>query len=486
MLKQGELLVNRYKVIKVLGGGSYGTVYLVDDRENPGTQRALKELVEDLLPAEERDDAKALFAREASILKSLSHKGLPEIVDYFSTGSSHYIVMEYIEGQTLEESLKKRGAPFPVDFVLPWSIELASILEYLHMIKPHPVIFRDLKPSNILCDRKGKVFLIDFGIARYFQPGKLKDTHQMGTPGFSPPEQYGAGQSSTSSDIFSLGATIYYLLTGQDMLSFNFRFPPLSHFAPSVPPWLEKVIMRCLSVNPGERYRSAADLLFDLENQKFSPGPAGIGDPLDTAQPAPAGASSSLSLWQSLGAVYGVVFFFILQYGSVTLLALLTGDRADSSGCSTYLTIVVAACILFFLLLRKIQVPDALTIVLIPGLLVLFLGVIMVPGFIRARAQGTLTACKSNLKEIGQAIELYDADHLSSGPDKLESLVPKYLKALPTCPAGHRLYGYVRDARSRNYTIYCSGDMHVPITKIFYPQYSAMYGVIDRAQDPGR
>jgi len=157
---------------------------------------ALKEITEMELPDEERSDAVLLFTREAEILRSLNHPGLPQIFDFFSEKDSHCLVMDYIEGKTLEDIMKERSAAFSHLEVLPWALQICEILKYLHDVKPDPVIFRYLKPSNIMIGNDGRIRLIDFGIARYFSPRKIKDTFFLDSPGFSPPEQYGRGQSN--------------------------------------------------------------------------------------------------------------------------------------------------------------------------------------------------------------------------------------------------------------------------------------------------
>lgn len=300
MLNLGDTINSRYTVIKPLGAGAYGNVCLVSDSSASGDRFALKEIVETELPLNERKEAIELFNREAEILRTLSHPGLPGIHDYFSVGNSHYIVMEYIDGETLEEKLKSRSEPFTWEEVLPWAEELCVIFDYLHGRKPDPVIFRDLKPSNIMLTSEGRVKLIDFGIARYFSPRKVKDTYFMGTPGFSPPEQYGMGQSDERSDIFAFGATLYRLLTKADLEQYSMKLPPLCSLSPSVPQWLETVIMKCLAVNPGERYQSVSLLLDEFQigqvnAGKLKPGQPGAGISFLQAGPGAMPAQSAIS-----------------------------------------------------------------------------------------------------------------------------------------------------------------------------------------------
>ncbi|MDQ7827246.1 MAG: serine/threonine-protein kinase [Candidatus Eremiobacteraeota bacterium] len=263
MLSAGDIIQGRYKMVKPLGEGSSGVVYLVEDTGAGGSLLALKELDLTGSSPDEKREYSELFGREISMLKSMRHRGMPRFIDSFLQGDSQFLVMEYIEGETLDEIVEKNGRPFTPEELIPMAWQLSSIIEYLHTRKPYPVIYRDLKPSNIMRTARGTLKLIDFGIARHYNPKKLRDTHFMGTPGFSPPEQYGIGQSDMRTDMFSFGATLYYLLTGEDLTAFNFKFPPLKERVSGVPPELERIIMRCLSPNPGERYQTTSLLKLD-------------------------------------------------------------------------------------------------------------------------------------------------------------------------------------------------------------------------------
>ncbi len=225
------IIAGKYKIIEALGNGSYGTVYLVNEVKNPGVHWALKELVETRIPADERDHALNLFRREAEILAKLNHPGLPSIKDFFSIKERHYLIMEFIRGKNLEEARESKIDPFEYKEIIDWAIQLALIIDYLHKQNPEPIVFRDLKPSNIMLSLlQNRIMLVDFGIARYFNPEKLKDTQYLGTLGFSPPEQYGRGQSDQRSDIYSYGATLYYLLTNLDIRE-QFQKIRFSHYA---------------------------------------------------------------------------------------------------------------------------------------------------------------------------------------------------------------------------------------------------------------
>ena len=167
-------------------------------------------------------------------------------------------VMEQIEGKTLQDISEMKKPD--IQAVTGWAIKLCEIFTYLHTLSPSPLIFRDLKPSNIMVTSRGRMTLIDFGIARYYDPHKTSDTVPLGTPGYAAPEQYGNSQTDARSDIYSLGATLYSLLSGADVASFNLSFPPLSRLNPSVGPVLEGIVERCLSLSPEQRYQRASDV----------------------------------------------------------------------------------------------------------------------------------------------------------------------------------------------------------------------------------
>jgi|GEM_PF-1052221 len=259
------IVAERYEIIETLGQGSYGTVYLVREVNHWGMLWALKEIVETGIPEDERDHALKLFRREAEILGALSHPGLPSIKEFFSINEKHYLVMEYVDGENLEVVMELENGHLDYAEIIDWAIQLGMIIEHLHNRNPEPIVFRDLKPSNIMLTfPERRIMLVDFGIARYFDPGKLKDTQFLGTLGFSPPEQYGRGQSDQRSDIYSYGATLYYLLTNLDMKKCSFQFSHVCSLNADVPNLFGQIIMKCLSMNPGERFQSMNELLKEL------------------------------------------------------------------------------------------------------------------------------------------------------------------------------------------------------------------------------
>ena len=297
----GRIIKCRYRIQSLLGAGASGSVYLVNDLESPGekVQWAVKEISPIQLNEDGSDDAGELFRRECAVLKSLNHPSIPKLIDSFSWSNRLYMVMEHVQGESAEAMMKKSGMPLDAAQVLSMARELSLILQYLHEQIPAPLIYRDLKPSNIVITEKGKLRLIDFGIARYHASEKIKDTYVYGTPGFSPPEQYGLGQTDRRSDIYALGATLYYLLTREDICQFHFRFPQVTAYNRKVPRPFETLIMKCLSRNPDDRYQSAAELLSGLSQ-------------IEKAQHAVEEAGRKEISW-----VYffiGSIIFFMLNY----------------------------------------------------------------------------------------------------------------------------------------------------------------------------
>jgi serine/threonine protein kinase len=305
-IEAGEVLRERYQIREVIGKGAYGVVYLADDLSHNGVKWAIKEIWEGHLSDEERDEAISRFRQEVSILKGLNHTGIPKIIDSFSMGPSHFIVMEYIEGKTAEE-LCNENTP-DEKTVVSWALKICDILDYLHHLEPDPLIYRDIKPGNIMITAKGRVLLIDFGIARFFNPTKQRDTMILGTPGFAPPEQYGRAQSDMRSDIYALGATMYHLLTDKDLGIFNFRIPPVRELRNDISPELETILIRCLAPSPEKRYADVSELGSSLKNRDFLLPPAPQASPIAplSSSPSVPAPSAPPSLTSSAAAFTGM------------------------------------------------------------------------------------------------------------------------------------------------------------------------------------
>lgn len=266
-LKAGTILQNRYRIVRPVGGGGMGTVYLAEDLRLPGRRCAVKEMSPDLLPPQDRSWAVQAFQREAHLLASLSHPNLAAVTDFFQEGTNWYLVMEFVEGETLARRLQRSpGGRLPLPDVFPIIRQLCDVLEYLHSRKM-PVIFRDLKPSNIMLTPEGQVKLIDFGIARFFKPGQRQDTVNLGTPGYAAPEQYGGlGQSDPRTDVYSLGVLLHQMVTGYDPTTAPapFPLPPPRSLVPDIPAEVERVILRATQMQPDDRYPSISALRADL------------------------------------------------------------------------------------------------------------------------------------------------------------------------------------------------------------------------------
>ncbi len=258
-LPQQTLLNGRYQLEARIGQGGMGAVYRAIDTRFNNRTLAIKEMSNAGLSESRVEEAEAAFERESHLLADLLHPNLPRIYDHFTENDRSYLVMDFIEGETLEDYLQRTNSkPLPLDLVISWGEELCDVLSYLHTHQP-PIIFRDLKPSNVMISN-GHIFLIDFGIARIFKPGQSHDTVALGSPGFAAPEQYGKAQSTPRSDIYSLGALIHCLLTGVDPSEQPFFFRPASQLNPAVPPELETLLQRMLDMDSDRRPFSALEV----------------------------------------------------------------------------------------------------------------------------------------------------------------------------------------------------------------------------------
>jgi len=288
-LAQGTLLQGRYQVIKVLGLGGMGAVYQARDLRFADAQRlcALKEMMTVTHEPQVRHVAVQSFEREANILAALNHAAIPKIFDYFTEGTRAYLVLELVDGMDLEAVLRNTRAALPVELVVAWGAQICDVLAYLHSQKP-PIIFRDMKPSNIMIRPNNQIVLIDFGIARVFQSDR-KGT-MIGTEGYSPPEQY-RGIAAPTGDIYALGATLHHLVTGRDPR----RYPPFSfHEAlprqlnPLVPEALEAVIVRALAYEAERRFTSAEEMKCALlDSLETEAAPQEVTPPGPQSDPVP-------------------------------------------------------------------------------------------------------------------------------------------------------------------------------------------------------
>ncbi|HEU5374516.1 MAG TPA: serine/threonine-protein kinase [Ktedonobacteraceae bacterium] len=266
LLPASHVLKQRYRVLSQIGKGGFGAVYKALDTQFGNRLVAIKEMSQQNLRSQELLEATNTFKHEAMLLASLVHPNLPRIYEQFTDEGRWYLVMDFIEGETLEDyMLKVVGSKLSADKVLSISIQLCTVLEYLHNRQP-PVVFRDLKPANIMLTPLGHIYLIDFGIARHFKPGQSKDTSALGSTGYAAPEQYGKTQTTPRADIYGLGATMHELLTGLNPADSPFTFAPLR--LPQSPGHaeLERLILLMVSLEAEKRPANVTIVRQALEN----------------------------------------------------------------------------------------------------------------------------------------------------------------------------------------------------------------------------
>ena len=264
----GTLLRQRYFIDRKLAQGGHSAVYLARDTFDNGTPVALKEMRETQQTSEERDTAINSFMREERMLAALRHPALARVLDMFVEDGRHYLVMEYVPGYTLEDEMMALQHPIEWRRVVGWGVALCDVLAYLHHQQP-PIVYRDLKPPNVMLTPDGQLKLIDFGIARWFYSSRSRDTTQLGTDGYAPPEQY-AGRSEPRSDLYALGASLYHLMTGRVPESAPQRMndQPLTAIRaliPAVPEMVERVVQQAMSLTAADRFVSAEKMREALE-----------------------------------------------------------------------------------------------------------------------------------------------------------------------------------------------------------------------------
>jgi len=270
-LEQGTLLhEERYEIIKVLGRGSFGVVYqaCAKQGDNAGRLVAIKQMpMQMIVNCERQTDLRAM----------LTHPAIPRIYDCFVIDANSYLVQDFIEGWNLEQVLADQDGFLSEETVIGWVIQLCDVLNYLHHHPHYPMVFRDLKPNNIMADHDGKIYLIDFGLARTYPPRFFQEPQPqfahfqkglaLGTEGYSPPEQY-EGIAEPRSDIYALGATMHHLLTRRDPRrepAFSFAEYPVRSINPAVSQDLEAIVMKALNQDMNQRFSSAQEMKLALE-----------------------------------------------------------------------------------------------------------------------------------------------------------------------------------------------------------------------------
>ena len=262
MLEIGSLIDGKYKILNKVGQGGMSVVYLAMN-EKANKQWAIKEVRKD--GVKDFEIVKQGLVVETDLLKKLSHPSLPSIIDVIEGPDTFLIVMDYIQGNPLSKALEEYGAQ-PQEYVIEWAKQLCDVLEYLHTRTP-PIIYRDMKPANIMLKPDGNICLIDFGTAREFKEKNLADTTCLGTVGYAAPEQFGGmGQTDARTDIYCLGATLYHLVTGRNPCDPPYEILPIRQVNPALSGGLERIIQKCTQRNPDDRYQSCAELMYALEN----------------------------------------------------------------------------------------------------------------------------------------------------------------------------------------------------------------------------
>lgn len=263
MAEAGQIIDEKYEILTLIGQGGMSKVYLARDKRL-NKQWAVKEIQKRTHDRNNEINVQSAIA-EANMIKQLDHTAIVRIVDIIETPDEIFIVEDYIEGETLSTILVNNGAQ-PQEQVIAWAIQICEALEYLHTRKP-PIIYRDMKPANIMLKPDGNIKIIDFGIAREYKDQSLEDTVSLGTKGYAAPEQFGGkGQTDARTDVYCLGVTLYHLITGHNPCEPPYEIYPIRHWNPQLDSGLEAVIEKSIQLNPADRYQSCAEFLYALQH----------------------------------------------------------------------------------------------------------------------------------------------------------------------------------------------------------------------------
>lgn len=257
----GQVIDDKYEILKLIGEGGMSKVYLAMDRRL-NKSWAVKEIEKKAKDKNNEIVVQSAIA-EANMIKQFDHPAIVRIVDIIDNGNVIYIVEDFVEGETLDALVEADGAQ-PEDLVVDWAKQICEAFDYLHTRTP-PIIYRDMKPANVMLTPEGRIRVIDFGIAREYKEHNQKDTTSLGTRGYAPPEQFG-GKTDARSDIFSLGVTMFHLVTGQDPCIATTEIKPVRQINAALSEGIETIIQKCIQHNPENRYQSCVELLYDLEH----------------------------------------------------------------------------------------------------------------------------------------------------------------------------------------------------------------------------
>ena len=260
----GTVIDGKYEILKQIGKGGMSTVYLAMDKRL-NKQWAVKEISRKGFGKNNEEIVNEVPA-DAEMMKALDHPAIPTIVDIIDHRDNEfiYVVMDYVEGESLDKVLAEYGAQSQ-DMVIDWAKQICDAFSYLHSQKP-PIIYRDMKPANVMLKPEGNIKIIDFGIAREYKEGNLADTTVLGTKGYASPEHYGGRQTDERSDIYTLGMTMHHLLTGVDPRPADYIYAPIRQWNPELSGGLERIIDKCVSPDPKDRYQNCNELLYALDH----------------------------------------------------------------------------------------------------------------------------------------------------------------------------------------------------------------------------
>jgi len=490
-LKTGTVLNDIYRVVNLLGKGSMGNVYLVERIEDD-KKFVIKELNFSQEAGLDYSSAKEIFRREAEFMEKFAHPGLPAMYGVFSQNEKEYLIMDYIEGKTLEEIISSSPGPLNEKKAVTWTIEIAIILDYLHNSFHQPVVYRDLKPSNIIIKPDGKPVLVDFGIARYYNPDKNSDTFNYGSPGYAAPEQYkGRGRSTPQSDVFGLGVILFQMLTKYDPSEKPLQFPSMKSLNPVINEELEGIVLRAVQLDPLKRYTGVKDFKEILEKYKgISPG--------RKREKTPVPEWYGKARWRAVSAaVLCFIFIFLtieletnhiisVEYTCIPGLILLiacpvsgliisiSGSR-KSSATKEY----SSKCLIKSIIYNSISL-----------IISIFFYSFLCDNIYFAGADGKLACCENNLKNLATEMEIYYTDNNSVYPSTLYSVLQnKTMKNIPDCP-GYNKYYYIHFNQKKNsysyiykvsddfqnYTLWCTYK-HIGQSR-GYPMYTPYKGLI--------
>lgn len=257
----GQVIDDKYEILKLIGEGGMSKVYLAMDRRL-NKSWAVKEIEKKTKDRNNEIVVQSAIA-EANLIKALDHPAIVRIVDIIDSGNVLYIVEDFVEGETLDALVEADGAQSE-ELVVEWAKQICEALDYLHS-RPKPIIYRDMKPANVMLSPEGRIRVIDFGIAREYKEHNQKDTVSLGTRGYAPPEQFG-GKTDARSDIYSLGVTMFHLITGQDPCLATTEIKPVRQINPGLSEGIETIIQKCIQHDPMNRYQSCMEMLYDLEH----------------------------------------------------------------------------------------------------------------------------------------------------------------------------------------------------------------------------